>query len=136
MNIYYATIITTLVALFMYILYYKLLFHTAMKEETKKIHGHQPKTSYIGWIIVIINLLVTSLIFTTFGYTFNVFVAAPAATPYILAMFFWLTITAALVNSATRTRQSQIITFLHSGFWLVVYLTYACLIPLMMGYKY
>lgn len=133
MNIYYASIIAAAISFSIYLLYYKVLFHEAMEIEAKKTHSKRPETSYITWIIIAINLIITSFIFSTFGYTFKIFVTAPKATPYILAAFLWFIITAALINSSARTKSSQIATFLHSGFWLVTFIIYAYTFPLLLS---
>lgn len=137
MELYYSTLITTIIAFLLYVFYYKILFLRPMQEEIKKAH---PKTfrkpNYYLWFGNFINIFILALVYATLGYTFDLFPLAPATTPYILSLLIWLMFTAVLIMSSSRTKQSQIITFLHSGFLLTILLLFAIVFPFLMSLTY
>ena len=137
MVLYYSVGVSTIIAFLIYVFYYKILFNQAIQGEIKSHHDEKKyKTNTILWMANFVNIYIIALIYATFGYTFNIFVLAPVSTPYALSMFFWLMITAALIMSTSRTKQSQQITFLHSGFWLTIFLLFAILFPFLMQMEF
>lgn len=129
MNLYYAIVIVSIIAFIICIFYYKILFRHPINQEAKSQHMRN-EHKIILWAIAYINILTTCLIYTTFGYTLKIFILASSYMPYFLSLLLWLSITASLITSASRTKQTLLITYIHSGYWLVTLILYALLFPL------
>lgn len=136
MILYYATLITAVIAYLLSLIYYRLIFHLAFQQEVNK--RFEPKNTSLGyrgmlWLLNFINIAVVVLLYATLGYTFQLFTLASPSTPYIISLIIWLIITSALILSAARVKQNQLITFLHSGYWFIVLLISAIILPILMG---
>ncbi len=124
MNLFYLSLIVTFGALVIGSIWYGLIFKKYFFAQKTPYLFDLP-INYNLWLSSAFSLFIVGLVYSTLGSLLFLFRAAPKELYYLLGLLLWLCIAAVQLYQAIQIKQPYMITFIHFGFWLIIFIFYA-----------